>query len=83
MKELIMKVKTTKALSDVTFDAWEADLDNEALEAAHDEAYTAYHAAARELAAAITKLTGIDDTTAYRMAIHKLADLEALARRIA
>ena len=83
MKNLINKVRTAQTLSDKTFDAWEADLDNETLEATHDAAYTAYHAAARELAQEITRLAGIDATTAYRMAIHKLDDLEALARRIA
>lgn len=83
MKKLIENVRAALVISDQTFDAWEADLENETLETAHDEAYRAYHAAARELADAITKLAGIDSTTAYRMAIHKLDDLEALAKRTA
>lgn len=83
MKELIEKVRIALEASDKAYDAWESDLENEQLENYFDVAYQTYHNTAKELAKEINGLAGIDFTTAYKMALTKLDELEALVNRAA
>lgn len=80
MKELLKALKEAEERANKADAAWDADPENEALEAAFDEAYRAEHDAFENLVNEIVKATSgkIDTKTAVTMIRTKRKELEAL-----
>lgn len=80
MKELLKALKEAEERANKADAAWDAEPENEALEAAFDEAYEAEHEAFENLVNEIVKATSgkIDTKTAAAMIRSKRNELEAL-----
>ena len=88
MQNIITKFRIYEALEahfDAVDAAWEADPENESIEATWDEAYADIHAAGEAVAAEIVKFTAgvIDTKTARRMLTEKREELEKLISKAA
>lgn len=85
MKELLEALKAAEEKASRIDKAWEADPENEELEAAFDEAYIAEYKALEAVANEIVKFTSgkIDFNTAKRMIYKKRAELESLIAKLA
>lgn len=84
MNELLEALKAAEEKANRIDKAWEADPENEELEAAFDEAYAAEHKALEAVANEIVKFTSdkIDFQTASVMIRKKRAELESLIARL-
>ncbi|MCM1578724.1 MAG: hypothetical protein NC078_08015 [Ruminococcus sp.] len=84
MKELLKALQATEEKANEIDRAWDADPENEALEAAFDEAYAAEYKAHEALANEIVRTTSgrIDFKTASAMINKKRAELENLIARL-
>lgn len=80
MKELLKALKEAEERTNKADAAWDAEPENEALEAAFDEAYNAEHEVFENLVNEIVKATSgkIDTKTAVTMIRSKRKELEAL-----
>lgn len=85
MKELLKALKIAEEKADRIDAAWDADPENEALEAAFDEAYAAQYKAFEAVVKKIVSMTGgkIDQRTAGTMLRMKRSEIESLVSRMA
>ena len=85
MKKLLKALKIAEMEATKADEAWEADPENEELEAAFDEAYSKEFEARENLAKAIVKTTfgKIDIQTARNMIRIKRMELETLISKMA
>lgn len=85
MKALLKALQAAEEKASKIDSAWEADPENEELEAAFDEAYAAEYKAHEALANEIVRITSgrIDYKTASTMIHKKRSELESLIARLA
>lgn len=85
IKRLFAAVETAEAAYDAADEAMAADVENEALEAAWDEAYRVLWNAEQAFAEAVEAFTAgaVDEKTARRMLTVKRAELAGLVYRLA
>ena len=83
IKSLFKKMVDAEKKLDVAEKEWDADLDNEKLEARWNELYKISHEATEEVVNEIMKLIKVDHKTARSMVIGKRKELESLINRIA
>ena len=84
MKELFKKFEEAEKRADAADEAWGNEPENEELEKAFDEAYTAEWEARKALTSEIVKITNgqIDEKTANTMLNVKRSELKALIERM-